>query len=436
MEHLGTTQSAATSGTTAQAQELDAMLDRYADLLVRVGVNLQPGQALVIGQPGMSTVEIAGFVRRLARKGWEAGASDVHVPWGDGEISRLRLQHASDAVLTSVPPWVVQQLTQLADEGAAFLAPMSQDPGLFAGVDPTRLAASRTASSMATRHFREKLERSQIAWSIGAIPTAAWARQVFPELNEAEAVQRLWGYVFHVMRLDTPDPVAAWKAHVADLSARMDALNAAHFTRLHYRAPGTDLTIDLPRRHVWLGGGETSERGVYFLPNMPTEEVFTLPQRDGVDGVVRATLPLTVGGVLIEDFSVRFERGRIVDFSATTGYDMLKGVIETDEGSHYLGEVALVPHSSPCNVGRPLYHTLLDENAACHLAIGMAYPISLQGGGEMSAEQLAAEGANASHAHVDFMVGSAQLDIDGETASGEHVPVMRSGMWAFAEGSR
>ncbi|HEX6819340.1 MAG TPA: aminopeptidase [Ktedonobacterales bacterium] len=411
------------------------MLDRYADLLVRVGVNLQPGQALVIGQPGMSTVEIADFVRRLARKGWGAGASDVHVPWGDGEISRLRLQYASDEVLTSVPPWVVQQLTQLADEGAAFLVPATQDPGLFDGVDPTRLSASRKASSVATQHFREKLERGQIAWSIGAVPTLEWARQVFPELDGAQALQRLWSYIFQVMRLDTPDSVASWKAHVADLTARMNALNVAHFTRLHYRAPGTDLTIALPRRHVWLGGGETSERGVYFLPNMPTEEVFTLPQRDGVNGVVRATLPLTVGGVLIEDFSLRFERGRIVDFSAATGYDVLKSVIETDDGSHYLGEVALVPQSSPCNIGRPLFHTLLDENAACHLAIGMAYPISLEGGGAMTAEQLAAEGANASHAHVDFMVGSAQLDIDGETTSGERVAVMRGGMWASTSGT-
>ena len=297
------------------------MLDRYADLLVRVGVNLQPGQTLVIGQPGQSTVEIADFVRRLAHRGWEAGAGDVQVLWGDGEVSRLRLLYASDEVLTTIPAWVVQQLDSLADAGAAFLVPMTQDPGMFAGVDPARLAASRKAASMATQHFREKLERSQIAWCIGAVPTAAWARQVFPELDADGALQRLWSYIFHVMRLDTSDPSAAWRAHVAGLTARMKALNQAHFTRLHYRAPGTDLTINLPARHLWLGGGETSERGAFFIPNMPTEEVFTAPQRDGVNGTVRATLPLTVGGMLIEDFHLTFENGRIVDFAAGTGYD-------------------------------------------------------------------------------------------------------------------
>jgi aminopeptidase len=417
------------------AGDFDRTLDTYADLLLRVGVNLQQGQPLVIGTPGMGLIDVADFIRRLASRAWDLGAGDVQVLWGDDTITRLRLQHASEELLGTVPPWDVQRIESFSSNGAAFLIPMAPNPTALEGVDPERLAIVQRASAAALRHFSERMGQGKVAWTGAALATPAWARHVFPELDESAGMSALWDYLIHVMRLDTPDPVVAWKQHLARLNERATYLNTAHFKALHYHGPGTDLTIELPELHRWISGGMTSERGVFFVANMPTEEVFTTPRRDGVNGVVRSTKPLSVGGMLIENFGFTFANGRIVDFTAEKGYEVLKTIVETDEGSHYLGEVSLVPHGSPCDIERPLYNTLFDENAACHLAIGRCIEVSVVGGEDMGPDELAAAGANISNTHIDFMVGSGELDIEGETASGERVPLLNAGSWLAPTGS-
>ena len=408
----------------------ETMLDNYITILLTIGVNLQPDQTLVVGTPGRGVnLEIAGFVRSLAGKAYELGARDVRIEWDDPDLLRLRLAQAPEATLTETPTWKVKEFEELIAGNAALLAPYAPTPDLLSDVDPQRVGLFEKTTRAAFKSISEAIGSMKVAWTIGAVVTPTWARRVFPDLPEAEAVERLWGYVFKAVHADTPDPVAAWREHLRQLAARVNFMNTARFAKLHYVAPGTALTIELPARHQWIAGSTTNAHGTTFVPNMPTEEIFTLPHRDGVSGTVRSTMPLNANGVTVEGISLTFDRGRIVEYSADAGYETLKEIIETDDGAHYLGEVALVPNESAVNFGIPLYNTLFDENAACHLAIGRAYPFSLEGGDQMTPEQLAAAGVNTSLQHVDFMVGSPALHIDGETASGERVPVFRDGTW-------
>jgi aminopeptidase len=285
------------------------------------------------------------------------------------------------------------------------------------------------AQAIAASSIQKQISANAIPWVIAAMATPAWARKVFPDKTPGEALSALWNHIFHATRVDTPDPVATWKAHVGELSHRVEAMDRAHFARLRYRGPGTDLALELPARHRWLGGGATDSRGVFFVPNIPTEEVFSAPQRNGVQGTVRGTMPVLLQGTVVDGVSLRFEDGRIVEYNATQGREALGHLIETDEGSRYLGEVALVTSDSPTFATFPLYNTLYDENVACHLAIGNAYPACIQGAEVMTPEQLAAAGANSSAAHWDFMVGSPELEIDGETADGQRMPIIRNGAW-------
>jgi aminopeptidase len=264
---------------------------------------------------------------------------------------------------------------------------------------------------------------------LAALASRGWARKVFPDKTPDEALSALWKHIFHATRVDTPDPVATWKAHVAELTRRVEALDRAHFASLRYRGPGTDLTVALPARHRWLGGGTSDGRGVFFVPNIPTEEVFCAPQRTGAQGTVAGTLPVLLRGTIVDGIRLRFEAGRIVEYEATQGREALGHLIETDEGSHYLGEVALVTVDSPTFAPFPLYNALYDENVTCHLAIGFAYRECIEGAQEMTPEQLAEAGVNTSAVHWDFMVGSPELEIDGETADGQRTPIIRSGVW-------
>jgi aminopeptidase len=393
-----------------------------------VGTNLQPGQTLVV------TTELAAeslpFIHRLAERAYALGAGNVLINWQDQTVLRLRGLHGDEAALNAGPVWQAREREALSQRGAAFLSISAPDPDALAGVDPQRMATIQQASATAFAGYTRSLMASQHVWCVGAIPTTAWARRVFPQLAAEEAVDSLWRYILGVARCETPDPLAAWQEHVQLLTTHMDHLNTLRFQRLRYRAPGTDLTIELPEGHQWLGGGSRTPQGIAFMPNIPTEEVFTAPKKDGVSGTVRSTLPLFARGQLIERLTLTFARGRIVNYAAERGEETLKHIIETDEGSHFLGEVALVPVTSPCNIGTPLYSTLFDENASCHLAIGQAYAACIEGGKELGEAELAARGLNASMAHVDFMIGSDQLAIDGETATGETVPVFRQGNWA------
>jgi aminopeptidase len=413
-------------------RSFDEQLDAYLDILLKLGINLQQGQTLIISTGSPTVIEdVAPIARRLTRKAYEMGARHVFMQWDDAEVARTRMLMAPEEALSEVPMWRVKWMEELTEQGAASLNLYAPDPDLYSDVDPARVAIAMRAGARAGAQLAAAASKLRHPWSVASIATRAWARQVYPETPEVEAVMALWDYIFAATRVNQDNPLEAWRHHLDGLNARTQYLNAMRFRRLHYRAPGTDLRIELPERQVWVGGGNSvSAQGIAFVPNMPTEEVFSLPVRTGVEGFVTSTMPLNYNGALIDGISLRFEAGRIVEFDAQQGRDLLATIIETDDGSHYLGEVALVTVDSPVNTGTPVRNTLFDENASCHLAIGRAYPICLEGGATMSAEELAAHGANTSLAHVDFMVGSGKLDIDGETAAGELVPVFRGGMWA------
>lgn len=403
-------------------------LEKYADLAIRVGINVQKGQTLVITAP----LPAADFVRAAAKKAYEAGAKNVHVEWVDEEVTLIKYLNAPEEAFLEYPMWRAKGLEEMAKEGAGFLSISASNPDLLKGVNPERIANANKTASRALEGYRSYVMADKAPWCVMSVPTKEWAAKVFPEANAVESVEMLWDNIFKATRTDKEDPVAAWKEHNDNFKSKLDYLNKKKFKKLHYKSSITDLTIELPEKHLWLGGGSYNEKGVYFVPNMPTEEIFTLPKRDGINGTVRSTKPLNYGGNLIENFSMTFENGRIVDFTAEQGYETLKKLIETDEGSHFLGEVALVPQDSPIsNTNIIFYNTLFDENASCHLALGRAYPTCLEGGAEMSEEELAANGANSSLTHVDFMIGSSDLNIDGETFEGTLEPIFRNGNWAF-----
>ncbi|WP_077617424.1 aminopeptidase [Bacillus sinesaloumensis] len=406
----------------------EQMLDKYADLAVRVGVNIQKGQNLLINAP-ISAVE---YVRKVVKNAYEAGARNVYVEWNDDNITRTRFDLAPDEAFLDYPMWKAKGMEELAENGAAFLSIVSSNPDLLKGVNPERIAKANKTAGQALQTFRNYSQADKVSWSVIAVPSESWAAKVFPDLSSEKQVQKLWQAIFQATRVDLEDPVQAWKEHNTTLHAKVDYLNKKKYKKLHYKAPGTDLTVELPDGHVWIGGGGENEQQIQFVANMPTEEVFTVPAKDGVNGFVTSTKPLNYGGNLIDNFTLTFENGRIVDVKAETGEDTLKRLVETDEGSHYLGEVALVPHNSPISQSKILfYNTLFDENASNHFAIGNAYAFCIEGGKTMSREELAKRGANSSITHVDFMVGSGEMDIDGINADGSSEPVFRRGNWAF-----
>lgn len=404
-----------------------------AEVAVRVGVNLQPGQTLILQAPAAH----AAAARAVAKAAYAAGAKRVLTLFGDELLDRVTLEMAPEEGLKAFPKWLAEGFLQEGEAGAAFLSIIGGDPEVMRGIPPERLVMTRRAAQEAMKPFQMLTMSHRVAWSLIAAPSPAWARQVFPNLPQEESEKALWQAILRTSRADGPDPVGAWHAHMRELQARKARLNDLGIERLHYRAPGTDLTIRLPKTYQWVASGQKRAVGYPTAPNIPTEECFTLPQRDGVDGTVRSTKPLFFAGQRIDGIALRFEQGRIVEFSAVDGEDALRQVIETDEGSHYLGEVALVPVDSPIAQSGILFHnTLFDENASCHLAIGAAYPTCLTDGDEVrSDEDLLAKGGNASFAHVDFMVGSAQLDIDATTRTGTVVPIFRGGKWALPQGA-
>lgn len=405
------------------------MLEKYARLIVRTGVNLQKGQLLVINSP----IECASFTRILAGEAYQEGAGDVIISWKDEKFSRIRFLHAPEKVFDEFPQWQKEFYLSYMREGAAFVSIAASDPELLKDVNPNRVAKAQKTSNEALKEYRASLMNNKNVWNVVSVPTAAWAGRVFPQASPDEAVEKLWQAIFKAVRVDVQDPVAAWEKHKRNLRRTTDFLNRHNFKSLIYKnSLGTDLTIELAQNHVWLGGSEYSAGGVEFIANMPTEEVFTVPKKTGVNGTVVCSKPLNYHGNLIENFSLDFQEGKIVAFRAEKGYDILKQLIETDEGSHYLGEVALVPHDSPISKARILfYNTLYDENASCHLAIGKAYPVCINNGKSMSSEELENLGVNDSLTHEDFMIGTADLDITGITSAGESVQVFKNGNIAF-----
>ncbi|MFB5265551.1 aminopeptidase [Paenibacillus enshidis] len=403
-------------------------LQKYAELAVRIGVNVQQGQTLVVHAP----ISAAEFVRLIVKEAYTAGSSLVKVNWSDETVTRLQYEMAPDETFEIPPKWYAAEMTELVENGGAVLHVLAEDPDLLAGIPSGRIQASQRVRATALAKYRAYQMADKFSWSIVAVPSAAWAAKVFPDAPAAEQMDKLWDAIFNTVRLSEPDPVAAWNDHLQNLQSKSDVLNSKNYHKLHYTAPGTDLTIELPEGHIWAQGDSINAQGHSYVANMPTEEVFTAPLKTGVNGKVHSTKPLSYGGNIIDNFTLTFENGRIVDVQAQTGLETLQHLIEMDEGAHYLGEVALVPHHSPISESNILfYNTLFDENASNHLAIGTAYSFCLKGGKDMTQEQLAEHGLNHSLTHVDFMIGSADMDIDGITHDGQREPVFRKGNWAF-----
>ena len=409
---------------------MEAKFKEYAKLLVEVGVNIQKGQTLVIGSP----VDCAWFARLCARAAYAAGCREVVMRWSDDELTREKYLHAEDSVFDSLPAWQAEFDNGYARQGAAFLHISARDPENLVGVDPDRIARSQRSSGEALREYRELTMSNTVPWCIGSIPIPSWARKVFPGCPEDEAVEKLWEAIFQTVRVDgSGAAVDRWREHLAGLKGHMDRLNGLNLESLHYtNSLGTDLTIRLPEGHIWAAGSSATKSGLPFIANMPTEEVFTAPLRNGVDGVVCSSMPLVHNGVVIDKIRFQVREGKIVEASAQTGEDALKAAITLDEGASYFGEVALVPYDSPISRQKLLYYnTLFDENASCHLAFGEAYPECLRGGAEMSKEERKSRGLNDSITHVDFMVGTADLSITGKTRDGREVPVFVDGNFAW-----
>ncbi len=404
-------------------------LEKYAELIVKVGVNVQEGQEVFV----TGSIEMAELVRLVAGKAYEAGASNVHVDWTDEALSRLKYEKAADDVFTRFPEYETAKRGAFVASGAAFISIISPNPDLLKGIDSSRIGNYQKASGQGLAEFRRAIQADKVSWTVVAASTKDWATKVFPNSeSEQHAVEQLWEAIFAAVRLNAADPVKAWEEHNQTLHSKSDILNGKHFHKLQYRAPGTELTIELPEKHVWVAASSTNEKGISFMANMPTEEVFTVPLKTGANGYVSSTKPLSYGGNLIDGFKLTFENGRIVGVEAEKGQDILQQLVDSDEGSHYLGEVALVPHESPISRSNVLFlNTLFDENASNHLAIGSGYAFNVEGGKQMTPEELAQNGVNSSITHVDFMIGSAEMDIDGILADGTVVPVFRKGNWAI-----
>lgn len=402
-------------------------LDRLAEVAIKVGLQLAPGQDLLITAP----VAALPLVRRIAEHAYKAGAGLVTPFFSDEEITLSRYRAGPDASFDRAAGWLYEGMAKAFSANTARLAIVGDNPMLLSGEDAAKVARANKANSMAYQPALEKIVNFDVNWNIVAWPGTAWAKLMFPDDGEERAVAKLADAIFAASRVDSADPIANWTAHNAALRQRTDWLNGQRFHALHFSGPGTDLTVGLADGHEWVGGASTSKNGIVCNPNIPTEEVFTTPHAQRVEGHVRSTKPLSYQGTLIDNIAVRFEQGRIVEATASRGADVLNKVLDTDEGARRLGEVALVPHSSPISKsGLLFYNTLFDENAACHIALGQCYSKCFVDGGKLTPEQVAAQGGNKSFIHIDWMIGSGETDIDGLRSDGSRVPVFRKGEWA------
>lgn len=406
----------------------DFLLRKYAELITKIGVNVDKSQTVVLN----IQVDQAPLARYIVKEAYHLGAKEVIVKWSDDEISRDFFLYAEDDVIGHVPQYKIDEVDAFVEEGASRISVVSQDPDAFVGVDGDRLATFQLVNGKAMSALRKASQANKISWTVVAAASPGWAKKVFPNLDSEQAqVDALWDAIFKACRMYAPDPIKAWHEHDVTLQTKAEELNKEQFDSLHYTAPGTDLIVGLPKNHNWEGAGSDNVRGEHFMANIPTEEVFTAPDCRRVDGVVSSTKPLSYAGNTIEDMVFTFKDGEVVDVTAKKGQDVLLKLLETDEGAKRLGEVALVPDSSPISQsGITFYNTLFDENASNHLALGSAYAFNLQGGTTMSEEELEKAGLNRSQTHVDFMIGSKEMNIDGIKKDGSRVPIFRNGEWA------
>lgn len=404
------------------------LLLKYAKLAVIKGINLQKDGLLIINSP----IECSNFARMIADVAYSLGASDVVINYSDEKFNKIRFTNASQDTLSFTPNFERDKFDYYVDKGASFLSISASDPDIMKGVDSNKISAYQKSRRTALKKYFEACNSNKNSWCIVSIPTEGWAKKVFNEVNSEEAVEKLWDAIFTVMRLKDEDPIESWNKHTALLHKKVSELNEHNFKYLHFtNSLGTDLKVELVKNHIWCGGEDTAQAGFRFIANMPTEEVYTTPKLDGVNGIVFSSKPLSYCGNLIDNFSITFKNGKVSDFTAEVGLDILKDLINTDDGSKYLGEVALVPYDSPIsNSNIIFYNTLYDENASCHLALGSSYPSCIKDGEKMTQEQLKNAGANTSLAHVDFMIGTKDTNIVGVKNDGTKVQIFKDGNWA------
>lgn len=408
---------------------MEKEIEKYVELVIKKGINLQKGQILVINSP----VETFEFTRELTAKAYEVGASEVVVNWFDEISLKYKYLYGEDKIFDIFPEWQKEFYEYYRKKGAAFLSIYSTDPDVLKDVDKNRVARYEKAKGIALKEYRDNIMENSNQWSVVSIPTKAWARRVFPELKEEFAINEMWKLILHIVRADKEDPILEWENHLNILKNRMDYLNSKKFEKLIYKnSLGTNLEIGLPEGHRWISGGENSKEGVYFVANIPTEEIFTMPHREKVNGVVVSTKPLIYGGSTIKDFTLKFVDGKIVEYSAKVGEEILGKLLDIDENSRYLGEVALVEFKSPISKSKKIfYNNLYDENASCHLALGAAYPVCLENSEGLGEEELLEKGVNVSMIHEDFMIGSEDMEIIGVDKNGEETLLMKDGNFVF-----
>ncbi|MFB8489665.1 aminopeptidase [Enterococcus durans] len=402
-------------------------LEKYARLIVETGVSVKKDHTVVL----QINVDQAPLARLITKEAYQSGAAEVIVQWTDDVIQKEFLSHAANDRLEQIPQYKIDQTDDWVAKGASRISVVSSDPEAFAGIDSDRVATFQAASGKALMNLRKATQANKVSWTVVAAAGKQWAAKVFPDLPEEEQVDALWDQIFKTTRVYEEDPILAWEKHDETLAQKAAELNKEQFSALHYTAPGTDIIIGLPKNHLWEGAGSYNARGEKFMANMPTEEVFTAPDYRRINGYISSTKPLSYAGTTISGMTFTFKDGKVIDFSAEQGQDVLEKLLDTDEGARSLGEVALVPDPSPISQsGIIFYNTLFDENASNHLALGAAYAFSVEGGTEMTDEELAEAGLNRSQTHVDFMVGSDKMNIDGIREDGSTVPVFRNGNWA------
>lgn len=404
-------------------------MEKLADLVVKKGVNVQKGQPVILRCP----VERADFARLVAKKAYERGAVEVVIQWSDDPLTLMLFENAPVEHFEEVPHWMVERTKYYMEKGACVISIAATDPELLKDVDPKKIATWSKAFSAANKENMKYTMNDLNSWCVVSVPTVGWAKRVFPDVSEDEAMEKLWNAIFYTTRTDQDDPVAAWDEHIGVMDRHAAVLNEKQYKKLHYKnSLGTDLEVELPENHIWISGGSENAKGDVFIANMPTEEVFTLPKRTGVNGKLYSTKPLNMSGNLVDEMVFTFENGKVVDYDAKVGKQHLTDLFDVDENAKYLGEVALVPYDSPIsNSGLLFYNTLFDENASCHFAFGKAYPTCIKGGVDLSDEELLEAGVNDSLIHEDFMVGSKDLEITGELPNGEVEYIFKDGNWAF-----
>ena len=406
-----------------------SFLIKYASLAVNIGVNIQKDNILVISSP----IETAEFARLITEEAYKSGAKDVIVHYGDQKLTKIKLENSSLETISNIPEWQAESYNYYARQEACFISISASDPDGLKGVPVEKIGASQKARTSALKEYFDNSMSNKCRWCVLSVPTLSWAKKVFPKVSDDEAMESLWDVIFKTVRVVTENPVNAWKKHNAYLEEKIKFMNNNNFKSVHLKsANGTDLNIELPEGHIWAGGSEGDVNGIPFNANIPTEEVFTLPKKTGVNGIVYSSKPLSYGGNLIDNFSITFKDGKAIDFTAETGYDVLKQMLESDEGAKYLGEVAFVPYNSPISNSKLIFfNTLFDENAACHLAFGRAYESCVKDADKYSEEELEKIGVNNSVIHVDFMIGTSDLEITGINKNGEAIQIFSNGNWAF-----